>query len=614
MSNLAVVESIVLDLLEQGVIEFVPSKPICVNPLGLVSKLKDGEIKHRLVFDASRWINLHTDPKSVKLAHLDKALQMTHKGDFQVIFDLRSAYYNIKIAPKHTHFLGAAFMLKGTKQYFIFKHLPFGLNSAVHAITKLWKPLVSYIHNQGIRFSIYIDDGRILADNADEAEKHRVFVYNVAQKAGWQISLEKSDKANAASQYKKYLGFFVDSNSMMVFYPSDNLKDFVSKVRKAIAKPKIQVKELSSILGKMISLFPSHGAIVRICTRSGYIMLESHVAVFGWTGYIHWSKPTLKEFSFFLSKAFKFNGSRIADDLFDVRIDYYIQSPLSSQMNHPLQQNIDEILVSDASDTKAVVKWLQGSSPGFSFIFKFSVEESNLSSGERELIAVERLMQHSLQEGNLTNANILWLTDSTNLVSFIRKGSPKPSIQARIFNILVLCAQLKCTIDPIHLFREDERIKEVDSLSKSNDSDNWSIDYVSFESFNNDFHFEVDLFADQNNTRAPSFASKFYHPNSIGVDAFSIEWSQISWVCPPTSLLCKVIKRIRSSPCQGLLIVPNWPASDFYCELFYGPNTLAPFQFISEFRPYIFQNEGARNTPLFGKTSFSFFALYFNTK
>jgi len=123
----------------------------------------------------------------------------------------------------------------------------------------------------------------------------------------------------------------------------------------------------------------------------------------------------------------------------------------------------------------------------------------------------------------------------------------------------------------------------------------------------------VDLFADFWNKKVNIFVSKCYHPESFAVDAFSIPWVGMAWVCPPTSLLLKVIRKIRSSPCQGLLIVPNWPASDFYCEIFEKENVKKPFVFIKEFRPYIIQNENASNTPLFGVTNFTFFALYFNT-
>ncbi len=133
-SNMSLVVDMVEDLQKQGVVEFVASKPTCVNPLGLVTKVVDGNTSHRLVLDASRWVNFHTNPSAVRLSHLDKALEMTMQGDYQTIFDLKSAYHQVKIAPEHVQYLGAAIEKDGRILYFVFTHLPFGLNSAVHAI------------------------------------------------------------------------------------------------------------------------------------------------------------------------------------------------------------------------------------------------------------------------------------------------------------------------------------------------------------------------------------------------------------------------------------------------------------------------------------------------
>jgi len=89
----------------------------------------------------------------------------------------------------------------------------------------------------------------------------------------------------------------------------------------------------------------------------------------------------------------------------------------------------------------------------------------------------------------------------------------------------------------------------------------------------------------------------------------------MSWVCPPVSLLQRVAKRIRNSKCQGILVVPDWPASQFFPD-FFKPNydIKEPFKFISKKRSYIYQNEGARNTPLFGRINFDMYFLYFGTK
>ena len=94
---------------------------------------------------------------------------------------------------------------------------------------------------------------------------------------------------------------------------------------------------------------------------------------------------------------------------------------------------------------------------------------------------------------------------------------------------------------PIHLLRTDPRIELADIGSKWQDSDDWSVDVITFKEIER-FHgikYAVDLFADSNNTKVPKvFFSRFMCPGSQGVDAFAHSWEGIrAWVCPPTSRL-----------------------------------------------------------------------------
>jgi hypothetical protein len=72
------------DMIAQGVVKVSRTKPTCVSPLGLVTKEAEGKVKHRLVFDASRWVNKFVKDQHVTLSHLNKALEMTEYNDWQV--------------------------------------------------------------------------------------------------------------------------------------------------------------------------------------------------------------------------------------------------------------------------------------------------------------------------------------------------------------------------------------------------------------------------------------------------------------------------------------------------------------------------------------------------
>jgi len=614
-NDMAAAEEQVKDLLRQGVLERVPYKPHCINPLGLVTKLVNGTPKHRLIFDGSRLINDCVEPPTVKLAYLQKALLKIKKNQLLGVFDLKSCYFHIKIHPSQIKFFGIQFPIDGVPTFMVFKFLPFGLNSAVHCVTKLWKPLVAYFHAHDVPLSVYIDDGLFAADNPTRWNECREFVWDTIQKAGWTLECSKSDGPNMGSMSKQYLGFVVNSREMKVFLPQEKLTSLSHLIADFTLQQSCSVKQLAQILGKIVSCVPSHGPHARVCTRSGYRDLQAQVDLTGWKSQVSLSPSTIRELSFFRSILGPRNGYPLLHHLTDVRIDTFFPDPIcKNPIIHQAKDNYDALIASDASGFKVACKWLEGVNHG-GLSFVLSAEEKSYSSGERELLAMHKSFQHFHQVLQLRDLNLIWATDSENLVSFVSKGSTNPRIHDVIMDIYYLCHVMNCTIEPVHLLREDERIQQVDHLSKVQDTDNWSIDHHSFVKFDKTYHFTIDVFADRANKRVSRFISRTYDPQGWAVDAFANDWPGVAWVCPPTSLLARVANRIRKSQCEGVVVLPNWPASDFYNSFFGSALQIKPpFQLICEFNPYVIQNENARSTPLFGVTPFSFFALYFNTR
>lgn len=214
------------------------------------------------------------------------------------------------------------------------------------------------------------------------------------------------------------------------------------------------------------------------------------------------------------------------------------------------------------------------------------------------------------------NSIVYWATDSMSAAICVAKGSKSATTQQLVFEITQLCMEIGVTVVPLHLKREDPRIVQADEGSKTPDSDNWSIDEVSFNKLHAIFHFDFDLFASQDNARVPRFCSLYYQPLAEAVEAWSIPWGSLGmlWVCPPVSELIMFHHRLLKTKCKGVLCMPLWSTASFYP--FYFDNTgtpRPPFMFIWKWSPYIVQNEGARHTPLFGHTNFPFVALYFDT-
>lgn len=92
------VKEAVAELERLGTIKYVYEKPHCVSPLSVTKKIgSDGSVKKRLCWDGLRCVNKYIKEQKVTLSHFQRALEITRKSDFQVTYDLKSAYQVIII-------------------------------------------------------------------------------------------------------------------------------------------------------------------------------------------------------------------------------------------------------------------------------------------------------------------------------------------------------------------------------------------------------------------------------------------------------------------------------------------------------------------------------------
>ena len=94
------VESEIQNLLDKNLIVECFSRPSFCNPLTVVHGKKD-----RLVLDLSRCVNKHVKSPHFKIDDLQKAMEITVQGDYQVVSDLHAAYHHIRIHPEHYKYL-----------------------------------------------------------------------------------------------------------------------------------------------------------------------------------------------------------------------------------------------------------------------------------------------------------------------------------------------------------------------------------------------------------------------------------------------------------------------------------------------------------------------------
>ena len=146
------------------------------------------------------------------------ALQVIWPDDFQAVYDLTSEYHHIRMSEEDSDCLGFE-VEEGVRKHYKYVRMPFGLSTAGQVLDRILKPICAQIAAQGIRHSIYIDDGRISAASKLETQKALRFVQRVLKSAGFKLAVDKSDTYESVGQVKEYLGFEINTVSMQVSVP-----------------------------------------------------------------------------------------------------------------------------------------------------------------------------------------------------------------------------------------------------------------------------------------------------------------------------------------------------------------------------------------------------------
>ena len=111
---------------------------------------------------------------------------------------------------------------------------------------------------------------------------------------------------------------------------------------------------------------------------------------------------------------------------------------------------------------------------------QFTADEQQLSSGSRELKAVENTVEKAVKntiekvkpEMKRNSPTILyWMTDSQVVCTWLLKGSSIVSVRRRLVKLYKMLQVLGLRLVPVWLPREHELIVLADSVSKFADTD-----------------------------------------------------------------------------------------------------------------------------------------------
>jgi hypothetical protein len=95
----------------------------------------------------------------------------------------------------------------------------------------------------------------------------------VFEKAGFTVNKEKSDKLGDSAQRKEYLGFCIDTKEMAVYVPELKLTRVLGILDTFMRRRRHRVRDMASVIGKLISLEPALGRSVLVGTRLATIQI-----------------------------------------------------------------------------------------------------------------------------------------------------------------------------------------------------------------------------------------------------------------------------------------------------------------------------------------------------
>ena len=193
---------------------------------------------------------------------------------------------------------------------------------------------------------------------------------------------------------------------------------------------------------------------------------------------------------------------------------------------------------------------------------QWSEEDKVKSSTWRELMAVLLVLESFSTK--LRNQRVRWFTDNQNVVRILQVGSKSLHLQEVAVRVLVLMIKHQIKIEPEWIPREENEM--ADYFSRIIDADNWMLNPEFFGMLDELWgpHI-IDRFANTDNTQIERFNSRSWCLGSEAVDAFTVNWNaENNWLCPPISLVPRVLKHTLAYKAQGTLIVPLWHSAPYW--------------------------------------------------
>lgn len=532
----------IVRLVANGAIERC-DRPCVISPLSVVRGKK-----LRLIHDLSS-LNVFLHKTRFRLEDLSSAWYSLPLNGYLATFDLRSGYHHLSIAREDRPYL--AFSWEGVT--YQFAAMPFGLSPAPWVFTKVFRSLVRMWREKGYNVTLYLDDGLILAQTEEELVRVVRAVREDLERAGVSIAEEKSNWI--PSQLGSWLGFEIDLREGSVRVSEDRVVKALERLTLLREEEFPTVRDRNRVTGSLMSMSLVLGDSATLLTRA----LLCSIAKAQQSS----SSPNTR---------LPLSGEEKGE------IDQWIcelkQRSVRSFVDPPWHFDLRVETDASANALGVVVREREGEEPVARTSRNLSPSEREESSTLRELRAVEFAV--TTFEREWKGLNVLFFGDNQSTMSILKKGSMKEELHEIAMRVERARVRMGARFKFHWIPREMNT--EADMASRDIDADDWSLQgWVVERAVNKWGRPDIDMFADNVNTKCERFVSRVPNRGSYSIDAFARPdlWSSQSllWCVPPPSLLCQTLAWMKGAKARGILGLPYWTSHPVFPSLFPPDNT-----------------------------------------
>lgn len=464
-----------------------------------------------------------------KLEDYRTAMRLMSKHAYMCSIDLKDAYFSISVHCESRKYLRFYWLGK----LYEFQVLPFGLNIAPYVFTKIMRPVMEFLRNQGLLSVIYLDDLLLFGNTSSDCKRNYEITQNLLQSLGFTINIKKS--VSTPSQTAIFLGFLFDSQNCTISIPLEKKQKIKDELMHFSSLKRCKLRNFAHMIGLLISICPAsqYGWLyTKKFERIKYLSLKQND---DYNQYINLPMPLREEFDWWLRN-----------------IDH-CASPIRSG-DYKLE------IYSDASRTGWGVNCSGRTASG-----QWSSEELTKHINYLELKAAFFGLQ--IFAKNFSNCEILLRIDNSTAISYINRmgGIRYPHLNSISRKIWQWCEERGLYVFASYISSRDNYIADAESRRIHADVE-WELADDAYRFICKKFNQpEIDLFASRLNKKCSKFVSWHKDPEAYKVDAFTLTWSNyFFYAFPPFCLIIKVLQKIFFDKAEGIVVVPLWPTQPWY--------------------------------------------------